>query len=105
MKDETVTLNIQTYNELRDFKKNIEEGNTLYEFKPAFLAKVGVAYKFMKTEKALEEIASQTEFSDSLNKDLKRDIKKLEESNKQKDELISDLKKMSYWKFRKWRKK
>jgi hypothetical protein len=90
MEKDTVLLDVEKYNELRDFKQKIEEGKTL-------VIALGWNYyrqEFITTEKAVEEIAA-------ANKLLKKEI---EELRKPKEIILNDIKKMSYWEFRKWRK-
>jgi hypothetical protein len=90
MEKDTVLLAIEKYNELRDFKQKIEEGKTLVIIS-------GCNYyrkDFITTEKALEEIAAANKLLQKENEELR----------KPKEIKLNDIKKMSYWEFRKWRK-
>lgn len=93
MEKDTVLLDVEKYNELRDFKKKIEEGYTLT-----------IAYSsyytdrwYITTAKAVEEVVN-------ANKELQKQIEDLKSGNTKKDLPISEIKKMSIWKFLKWRK-
>jgi hypothetical protein len=93
MEKDTVLLAVEKYNELRDFKQKIEEGKTL-------VIVSGWNYyqkDFITTEKALEEIAAANKLLQKENEDLRN-------ANKPKEITLNDIKKMSYWEFRKWRK-
>lgn len=93
MKKDTVLLAVEKYNELRDFKKEVEEGKTI-------VIVSGWNYynkKFITTEKAVEQIAE-------ANKLLQKENENLRNTNKPKEITLNDIKKMSYWEFRKWRK-
>ena len=92
MEKDTVLLAVEKYNELRDFKQKIEEGKTL-------VIVSGWKYyrkDFITTEKALEEIAAANKLLQKENEDLRN-------ANKPKEITLNDIKKMSYWEFRKWR--
>ena len=93
MKKDTVLLDIKKYNELRDFKQKIEEGKTI-------VIVSGCKYynkEFITTEKAVEQIAEANKLLQKENEDLRN-------ANKPKEITLNDIKKMSYWEFRKWRK-
>jgi hypothetical protein len=90
MEKDTVLLDVKKYNELRDFKQKIEEGKTIVIFS-------GWNYyrkDFITTEKAVEEIAEANKLLQKENEELR----------KTKEITLNDIKKMSYWEFRKWRK-
>jgi len=90
MEKDTVLLDVEKYNELRDFKQKIEEGKTLVIISGwNFYRK-----DFITTEKALEEIAAENKLLQKENEELR----------KSKEIKLNDIKKMSYWEFRKWRK-
>ena len=93
MEKDTVLLAVEKYNELRDFKQKIEEGKTI-------VIVSGWNYynkEFITTEEAVEQIAK-------ANKLLKKENEDLRNTNKPKEITLNDIKKMSYWEFRKWRK-
>jgi len=90
MEKDTVLLDVEKYNELRDFKQKIEEGKTLVIISGwNFYRK-----DFITTEKALEEIAAENKLLQKENEELR----------KSKEIKLNDIKKMSYWEFHKWRK-
>jgi len=76
MEKDTVLLAVEKYNELRDFKKGIEEGKTLV------IISGWNCYKqtFITTEKALEEIAEANKLLQKENEDL-RNVNKLKEQH------------------------
>ena len=103
MKKNTVIISIEEYNKLRDFKKEVEESSRLSKF-AVIEEKLGSSSfltirKYYYTE---SEIVTEIE---ELNKKLEEHNKELEEHNKELEILVNDLKKMSYLKFCKWRKK
>ena len=95
MEKDTVLLDVFKYNELRDFKQKIEEGKTM-------VIVSGYHYhrkEFLTTEKAVEEIAEANRL---LQKENEANIFLLSQSVHRS--ITKDIKKMSYWEFRKWRK-
>ena len=92
METNTVLLDVKTYNGLRDFKREIEEGKTLRIQGHGYYSQ-----EFVTTEKAIEIIAE-------LNQSLSKEIERLRNINKPKETTFEDIKQMSYWEFRKWRK-
>ena len=108
----TVTISTQEYNDLRDFKRRIEEGNkyvvTQYYEKWFDTAKTYVNYY---TDDAIVKQLCST--NDGLMvkirslegqvKDLKNHLEDFK-NPANKPITIEDIKQMSYWEFRKWRK-
>jgi hypothetical protein len=90
MEKDTVLLDVEKYNELRDFKKQMQEGKTLV------ITDTRWTYRkeFVTESEAVKEIAND-------NAILQKEIERL---TTPKEITINDLKKMSYWEFRKWRK-
>jgi len=82
MEKDTVLLDVEKYNELRDFKQKIEEGKTLNIISSSW----HYSHRFISTDEAVLRIGE-------INKELSAEIEKLQ-----------NIKKMSYWEFRKWRK-
>ena len=93
MKKDTVLLDVEKYNELRDFKQKIEEGYTLAIASSSFYYDC----KFITTDKAVEEVVS-------ANKELQKQIEDLRNGNQKKELPISEIKKMAILQFLKWRK-
>lgn len=93
MENNTVTLSLELYNELRDFKENIDNNHVIiissnnYSFSSRRV--------IITTNEAIEEISK-------TNKDLQEliDTEKRYNTNQ-----INEIKKMSLWEFLKWRKK
>lgn len=93
MEKDTVLLDIEKYNALRDFKLAIEAGNTIV------ISSRNPYYKqmFITTDQAVAIIAES-------NKLLKKENEDLRKAHALKANSINDLKKMSYLEWRKWRK-
>lgn len=91
MEKNTVLLSLEQYNELRDFKKEIEKGNVL----KIYYSYSGYDHNdFINIGDALKEIS---EVNNGLLKEKMALEQKLENKN-------DEIKKMSYWQFRKWKK-
>jgi MinD-like ATPase involved in chromosome partitioning or flagellar assembly len=108
MEKDTVLLDIEKYNELRDFKKEVEE--SLKESRFAVIEDQRDVLGFIyHTRKYYTESEAILDF-ETRNKELEAKIEELEAKIKKagiKEPVeisINDLKKMSYWEFRKWRK-
>ncbi len=109
MEKDTVLLAVEKYNELRDFKKEVEE--SLKESKFAVIEErwggLGFGGGYTKMYYTESEIVLDFE---KRNKELETKNKELETKiekfgiKEPKEVSINDLKKMSYWEFRKWRK-
>lgn len=106
MEKDTVLLAVEKYNELRDFKQKIEEGKT------NVISSGWNHYtsNYITTEKAVEQIAEsnkllqkELEQITESNELLQKENDDLRKANKPKEISINDIKKMSYWEFRKWR--
>lgn len=128
----TVTLDLKEYNELRDFKENIEAGYTFITHRGSMMN-----YKthFVGTDKALKTIHQDIELkqkeidkiieslsqiigpwrkkvdSESMVEEVRlefeskqREIDRLKKLLKQ-DPSIDDIKAMSWWEFRKWKRR
>ena len=93
MEKDTVLLAVENYNELRDFKKKIEEGYTLTITSSIFY----YDRRFITTDKAVKELVD-------ANKELQKQIEDLRSGNQKKELPISEIKRMSIWQFLKWRK-
>lgn len=99
MVKDTVLLDIKDYNELRDFKQKIEEGKTFFKTTNIF----GYSMEFMSTDDAFSQICEINEKLSSEIENLKNKNKNLSSENINQKQ-IDDLKKMTYWEFRKWKK-
>lgn len=105
MENNTVILDIEEYNKLRDFKKSIEAGEVcLIANINLFSQKMG-EWKFYKAEK-LDKIivAENIKLSASLSAEKTRNAKLIEQIQSNKTKTRDELKKMSIWEFRKWKK-
>jgi hypothetical protein len=92
MEKNTILLDLKEYDKLRDFKKNIEQNKTLkvhYCYNDNY--KEIYNWTILTTEEAIKEIL--------------KDNKTLKEALEHKKDIdLEDVKKMSIWKFLKWRK-
>lgn len=91
MEKDTILLSVEKYNELRDFRKEIEAGNTY---------RVDFGYwessiTYVSTDEAIKEMSQRLETLKKENEDLKNPDKK--------QPSIDEIKVMSWWKFRKWK--
>ncbi len=89
MEKNTVLLDVEKYNELRDFKQNIEESKTLTVINSLY----SYSSTFISTDEAVSKIGE-------ANKKLYNENRRLQ----QNEITVNNIKKMSYWEFRKWRK-
>jgi hypothetical protein len=120
MDGNSVTLNLNDYNELRDFRTKMEKKHTLKIYSNGGWSSTN----YISTEDAVKEIAAaNVELKKNYDENSKRfneiyeENKKLESENlglkamlpdsmKPKAEVtLNDLKRMSIWEFMKWRKK
>lgn len=96
MKENTVILDVETYNNLRDFRKTIESGGFVhiqsgtYSYREDFFTKDDGNAKLIKE---IEELSNQIE-----------DLKTPPEIIVDPEEKINEIKKMNWWQFRKWKK-
>jgi hypothetical protein len=101
MEKDTVLLAVEKYNELRDFKKEVEESWKESKFaviEERWVGFIGGGY----TRKYYTENEAVLDF-ETRNKELEAKIEK-HGVKEPKEISINDLKKMSYWEFRKLRK-
>jgi putative cell wall-binding protein len=97
MEKDSVLLDLKTYNELRDFKKHIKDGNTC-----VVNYGHGSSLSFIGTDEALKEmsmiIQAKTEDINHLNSE----IYKLKYPTK-KQLTVNDIKAMGWWDLIKWK--
>ena len=91
MEKNTVVLDLIEYNKLRDFRKGILKNNVYQIVVSSY-----EHFSIISTNKVVKSLAS-------INKSLSSKIYDLE-NPKKKEITLEDIKKMSYWEFRKWRK-
>lgn len=87
METNTVLLSVEQYNELRDLQKEVKNGK-VFSFSRSWGHGRETNYFFTEDE-VVEKFETK--------------IKELEAKNNKLEVKINDLKKMSYWDFRKWR--
>ena len=123
MEKDTVLLAVEKYNELRDFKKEVEK--SLKESKFAVIEERwssfgfdgGYTRKYYTESEIVLDFEKRNKELETKNKELETKNKELETKNKEletkierfgikepKEITLNDIKKMSYWEFRKWRK-
>ena len=113
MEKNTVLLDVEKYNELRDFKQKIEEGKTLSIYSGFDYCKKS----FITTDKAILAISDANSLLQKANEDLIQKNRKATEENKLLQKANEDLqkennqktntdklRKMSYWEFRLWKR-
>jgi len=93
MEKDTVLLNVNDYNKLRDFKKEVESGNTYMINHNEW----GTSTVFIGTNEVLEEMDKQLKKAEKENYELK--------NPHTKQPSIEEFRNMSWWQFRKWKRK
>jgi peptidoglycan hydrolase CwlO-like protein len=105
MEANTVVLALGEYNALRDFKTNLEKGNT-YRYigyqQVSNYASVNVSC-FVTTDEAVKEAAEHNERLVKEISDLQGQITELKQPPAVKEKSIEEIKKMSMRQFLKWR--
>jgi hypothetical protein len=107
MEVNTVVLALGEYNALRDFKTNLEKGNTHryigYQQVSNYVSAQVVC--FVTTDEAVKEaVVANEKLTEEISK-LTNRINELEHPMASPKEISVDyMKKMSIWEFRKWRK-
>jgi aromatic ring-opening dioxygenase LigB subunit len=116
MERDTVLLSINQYNALRDFKKKIEDGNTFTVITsriPGYGHGIDIDSRvttFYTKDDVIQTYAETNADLARVNEELVAENEKLRYKIKEfgitesKEITINDIKKMSYWEFRKWRK-
>jgi hypothetical protein len=107
MEANTVILALPEYNALRDFKENIEKGNTYRTIDYSTHPHMSQAYiaipRFVTTDEAVKEIAKQ-------NANLSAELAKVSAENyalknpETVEVTLNDVKRMSIWEFRRWKR-
>ena len=93
MEINTVILSVEEYNKLRDFKINIEKGNTFSVLRDRFSS----YDQFITTNEAVKEVLKINE--EMAYKLLNHDVTRINGKN------VLDVSKMSIWEFIKWKNK
>jgi hypothetical protein len=101
MEKNTVLLGIEEYNNLRDFKENITKGNSFQTKHYNYVW--GSNTTFVTENEAVKILISENDNMKQYCQKTEEQIKNLLQ-NKPKEITLADLKKMSYWQFRQWRK-
>ncbi|MCK9446981.1 hypothetical protein M0Q50_09045 [bacterium] len=84
----TVVLDLQYYNELRDFKENMIKENILYTYG-------GYHESYITTDVAIKKISV-------INEELKEEIRKLK-NPETVEKTISEIRNMNIFQFLKWK--
>lgn len=105
MESNTVILNLQEYNALRDFRENLEKNNThrILSYYETWCGRTDVTV-YISSDKAVKDIAEQNH---SLEKHINNLVAKIYELEHPTDPIITieDVKRMSVWKFLRWKRK
>jgi len=98
MEKNTILLDLNEYNELRDFKREIEDGNT-YRVSSTFTR----VSAFVSTDDAIEEMGNIIKITEEKLEAKEKEINELK-SSKEKQLTVDEIKNMSWRKFKKWKK-
>ena len=109
MEANTLVLSLAEYNALRDFKTNLEKGNT-YRTLEYRQCSYGSQYvqglSFISTDEAVKEAALICEEQHKEIEVIKKENAELKQGIlKEWDKKTNKIRKMSIWEFLKWRKK
>lgn len=109
MEKNTVLLGLPEYNELREFKEQLEKNNSCraLDYTNTVYNNNGYypAVTFVTTDEAVKEIAAKNEGLIKHVEALNAEILKLKYPPKDKELTVNDVKKMSVWEFRRWKNK
>ena len=101
MEKDTVVLSVEKYNELRDFQREVKAGKVFSLCRSWAGHYSGKTVHFYTENEVLKEF--ETENKELRSKVINLETKIEKSGNKELKEIsINDLKKMSYWEFRKW---
>ncbi len=92
MEKNTINLSVEEYNEMRDFNEDIKKGNSVR----VFWGYNSYDTELYTTDEAVKMIAE-------ANDKLKTEIDELRNPEK-KQPSFDELKEMSWWQFRKWKR-
>ena len=109
METNTVVLSLSDYNELREFKEKMEEGNTYmllqpYTYSSGWMNNYGLMppAKYITTDMAVRELLDRNDKLSAFNEELANECTRLKSSHPNIN--IGRLKSMSIWEFIRWRK-
>ena len=105
MEKNTVILDIVRYNDLYDFKKDMADNHTIVinsVWNNGYMQSQNT--KVYTTDEIVKEIGERNEEYKKENDDLRKEIFNLKHP-KNKELSISEIKRMNWWKFRKWKNK
>ena len=107
METNTVLLSLSDYNQLREFKEKMEEGNTYKLPQPYtygngqyYMSQSYPATTYITTDSAVAELLERNIHLSAINEKLTEECNKLRQSRPN----INELKRMSIWEFIRWRK-
>ena len=108
MEKDTVILSLKDYNELKEFKEKTLEGYIIRYSNESFKGwstTTAIYYPKCKVfEDLLKENKDLEEKNLALHQNIKSHYKEEDTLRKLHKDIIKDIKKMSYWEFRKWKK-
>jgi hypothetical protein len=115
MDKDTVVIDLSVYNALRDFKKSVEENKIpcKHYWGEVCLYERNYELEFYSFDEVLKILSGENKRLSESNTNIIVEGNKLKKENdylkqfapKEKESIsIDDLKKMSYWEFRKWKK-
>ena len=99
MDKNTIVLDLEEYNKLRDFKEAIEKGNSFFVYSGNYNG-----YKVVTTDEAVKQLIK---INNDNNEQKNKLVQQLYNCQHPESKVftIEDVKTMSIWKFLKWRKK
>lgn len=98
MEKNTVTISLEDYNDLRDFRMEMTESSKVAIFGNEYPHS---KLRFVTKDQAVIELAKETDILKAENSRLMRQLL----SQNPQGKSINDIKKMSIWQFLKWRNK
>lgn len=108
METNTVVLNLNDYNQLREFKEKMEEGNTyklpqpyVYGNGQYFMGQSYPSTTYITTDEVVTELLEKNKQLSAINDGLANDRNRLKFEN---DSINSKFAKMSIWEFMRWKK-
>lgn len=108
MEANTVVLSLSEYNALRDFKTNLEKGNTYRtcDYRRVYNGEYLQGTTFVSTDEAVKEVTAICEQLTQKIEELGKENLELRQGVvKGWDKETEKVKKMSIWEFLKWRKR
>jgi len=95
-----VFIDVEEYDKLREFKRNIENGN-VYRVDRNHFDDAHIEY-YLEKDQAIEDLKCL--LSQELEVEKSRYNKKIKKCNKEQELYVDKISRMDIWEFKKWRK-